>query len=38
MRIARLQAGLGLRLAAVRVTFGLTTLLNVSALVYALTR
>lgn len=37
MRIARLQAGLRLRIAAVIVMFGLATLLIISALVYALT-
>jgi hypothetical protein len=38
MRIARLQAGLRLRIAAVIVMFGLATLLIISALVYALTQ
>src|SRR5690349_20717973 len=37
MRIARLQVGLRLRLAATTIMFGLATLLNISALVYALT-
>jgi hypothetical protein len=37
MRIARLQVGLRLRLAATTAMFGLATLLNISALVYALT-
>jgi hypothetical protein len=38
MRIARLQGGLRLRLAALIVWFGLATLLDISALVYAVTR
>ena len=38
MRIARLQPGLRLRLAATTAMFGLATLLDISALVYAATR